>query len=90
MSIGPDLYWAITALGDADSVLLEGCPDPCCAGSDAKEATCPTHRWFVFDRDDATRLAIALATALAGKPVPPIEEADGQLELPFPDPPWLR
>lgn len=42
---------------------------------------------LILNRANATRLAIALATALAAKPVPIDDE---QLELPFADPPWQR
>jgi hypothetical protein len=84
-SIGPDRYWEVW--GVEQSIVFEGCRDPYC---DSDEGNCADHQWIMFDRTEATRLAIALATELAGKPVPPIDEADGQLELPFLDPPWQR
>jgi hypothetical protein len=78
-------HWTIWS--DEDSVHLRGCIDPDCDGD---SGDCATHEHFTLDRADAVRLAIELATALAGRPVPPIGEADGQLELPFTDPPWQR
>jgi hypothetical protein len=76
------LHWAVWSRKGAENAIHLGSRYP---DSPDEDTT-----YFIFDRANATRLAIALATALAGKPVPPIEEVDGQLELPFPDPPWSR